>query len=91
MKESSTYQAILQEGIDEGQAKGQVQGALIEARRLLRLLGEDVYGRSDARITAAIERLDDLTRLEDLVKRVQNAGSWRELFRPRGGRRRQSP
>ena len=88
MKESSTYQAILQ----EGRVEGRVEGQILEARKLLRVLGEDAFGSPDDRIAARIERLDDLKRLEYLLKRVRSAGSWRELFRPptRGGRRRQS-
>jgi predicted transposase YdaD len=76
MRESSTYQAILQEGRDEGQ----VQGAITEARKVLRLLGDDAFGPPDDRIIALIERLKDLDRLEDLLKRIRTVGSWRELF-----------
>jgi hypothetical protein len=88
MRESSTYQAILEEG--------RTEGAVAEAKKLLRLLGDDAFGPPDARTAAAIERLDDLPRLEELLKRVRTAGSWRELFGPlasgrRGGRRRQAP
>lgn len=84
MKESSTYQAILEEG--------QAQGAIVEARKLLRLRGEEVFGPANARITAAIEQLNDLTQLEELFKRVSSVGNWQELFaeappRPRRGRR----
>jgi predicted transposase YdaD len=91
MKESSTYQAILA----EGRAEGEVQGAVAEAKKLLRLRGDDAFGPPDARTAASIERLNDLTRLEELFKRVPTAASWQELFgQPapgRRGRRRQSP
>jgi predicted transposase YdaD len=92
MKESSTYQAILEEGRTEGQA----QGAIAVARKLLRLRGEEVFGPADGRIIAAIERLNDLTQLEALFQRVRSVESWQELFgqpatRPRRGRRRSSP
>ena len=94
MKESTTYQAILEEGRTEGRAEGQSQGAIAEARKLLRLRGEESLGPADARITAAIERLNDLTQLDELFRRVRSVGSWQELFgqlatRPR--RRRPSP
>ncbi len=87
MKESATYQAILEEGRGEG--------AVAEARKLLRIRGEEVFGPADARISAALERLNDLTQLEELFKRVRSVGSWQELFGQsatgsRRGRRRPS-
>jgi predicted transposase YdaD len=87
MKESSTYQAILEEGRSEG--------AVAEAKKVLRLQGDDVFGAPDARIAAAIERLNNLTELEDLLRRVHSVASWQELLGPsvggsRKGRRRQS-
>jgi predicted transposase YdaD len=92
MKESSTYQAIL----EEGRTEGQLQGAIAEAKKVLRLQGEDAFGPLDARINALIERLNDLPQLEDLLRRIRTAGSWRELLGspatgPRRGRRRPSP
>jgi predicted transposase YdaD len=85
MKESSTYQAIL----EEGRAEGQVQGAILEARKFLRLRGEESFGPPTARITAVIERLNDLGQLEELFKRVRTVGNWQELFdQPAPGQRR---
>ncbi len=78
MKESTTYQAIL----EEGRTEGQTQGAVAETRKLLRLRGEEVFGPADGRSIAAIERLNDLTQLEELFKRVGSVGSWQEVFGP---------
>jgi predicted transposase YdaD len=72
MKESSTYQAILEEG--------RAEGHIAEARKVLRLQGEEAFGPPDARITASIERLNDLVRLEELLKRMRTATSWQELL-----------
>jgi hypothetical protein len=84
MKESSTYQLI----VEEGRATGLAEGALAEAKKLLRLLGDDAFGPPDARTAAAIERIDDLARLEEMLKRVRTAGSWQELLgQPASGRR----
>jgi hypothetical protein len=88
MKESPTYQAILEEG--------RTEGAVAEARKVLRLQGDEAFGPPDARTAAAIERQSDLAQLEGLLKRVRIAGSWQELLGPpapgrRGGRRRPSP
>jgi predicted transposase YdaD len=87
MKESTTYQAILDEGRGEG--------AIAEARKLLRLRGEEAFGPADTRIIVAIEQLNDLTQLEELFKRVSSMRSWQELFGqpangPRQRRRRSS-
>jgi hypothetical protein len=76
MKESSTYQAIL----EEGRVEGRTEGAIAEARKMLRLLGEDAFGPPDARTAASIEQLDDLPRLEELLVRLRTAGSWQELL-----------
>ena len=88
MKESSTYQAILEEGRTEGAVK--------EARKLLRVFGDGKFGPPDAQTAEAIEQTDDLARLEDLCQRLRTASSWQDLFGPpvagqRKARRRQSP
>jgi hypothetical protein len=84
MKESSTYQAIVEEGLLEGRRQGrlegQTEGAVAEARKVLRIQGDDAFGSPDAGTAALIERLDDLPRLEELLKRVRTAESWRGLL-----------
>ncbi|HEY7309741.1 MAG TPA: hypothetical protein VH643_10320 [Gemmataceae bacterium] len=80
MKESSTYQAILEEGRQEG--------AVAEAKKFLRIHGDVHFGPPDPQITAAIERINDPVQLEDLYRRAQTAKSWQELFgRPASGSR----
>src|SRR5438105_8701369 len=69
MKESSTYQAILAEGRTEGMTKG----AIIEARKLLRLFGDRSFGPPNSRTAAAIEQIEELTRLEELCNRLPSA------------------
>ena len=76
MKESSTYQAILQ----EGRAEGERLGAVAEARKLLRVFGDKQFGPPDARTARTIERIEDLPRLEELCARLQKAESWQELL-----------
>jgi predicted transposase YdaD len=90
MKESVTYQAILEEGKAEGMAKGRV----VEAKKLLRLQGESAFGSPDARTAARLERIDDLERLEALGVRLLKVRSWHELLElpaPRRGRRPPAP
>jgi predicted transposase YdaD len=92
MRESSTYQAILEEGREEGREEGELR----EARKLLRMIGDRRFGPPDARTAAAIERIEDLPQLEELCQRLGAAGSWQEVLGqrapgPRNKRRRQSP
>ena len=82
MRESSTYQAIL----EEGRTEGRTEGAVAEARKVLRSQGDDAFGPPDARTAAAIDRINDLGRLEDLLKRLRTAGSWKELLGRSTGR-----
>jgi predicted transposase YdaD len=85
MKESSTYQAILQ----EGEARGEARGAVRELRKTIRLVGDDAFGPPDAKTAAALDRIEDLARLEEMAKRLRTAGSWQELLNPpapNGGR-----
>ena len=87
MKESTTYQAILQEGRQEG--------ALAEARRMLLLAAQHHLGAPDAAAQAALERIQEVERLEELMTRVAGAASWQELLAPsprrrNGGQRRRS-
>ncbi len=88
MKESSTYQAILEEGRTEGRTEGIAEGAVAEAKKLLRLVAEQAFGPPDAATAALLERIDDLTRLEHLHQRLRTADSWADLLgRPASGRR----
>lgn len=96
MRESSTYQAILEEGRQLGLQKGRSEGAVAETKKLLRQWGEDAFGIPDVQTATAIERLNDLPRLEELLRRVHSVTSWQELLGPsvggsRKGQRRRSP
>ena len=92
MKESSTYQVILEEGRAEGEQRGMTKGAVAEAKKLLRVMGDDAFGPPDEQTVRIIEKLNDLARLEDLAKRLRTAANWQELLavptpRPRTRRR----
>ena len=80
MEESATYQAIVRRGREAG------------IRRVLVLQGEAKFGPIDLTTLAALEAIDDITRLEDLALRIGSATSWQELLpspppRRRRGRR----
>ena len=78
MKESTTYQAILREGRNEGLIEGRVG----EAQRLLLRLGEIRFGPPEEATRAAIEAIRDLDRLERMSDRVLDVtiGEWDELL-----------
>jgi predicted transposase YdaD len=75
MEQSATYQAIVRRGRAE------------EARRMLLLQGEAKFGPPDDATRAALERTEDVARLEDLGVRLMSSSSWEELL-PRPPRRR---
>jgi uncharacterized protein HemY len=72
MKESATYQAIVQEGLAEG--------AVQEARKLLLRLGSKQFGSPSARMQAALTKITDLGRLETLIERLGTVESWHALM-----------
>ncbi len=96
MQESTTYQAILEEGRRkgelEGRRKGKLEGELegrrkgeLEGRRegekqTLLLLGRTKFGPPSVAVRAYIESLDSQDRLNALVERLLLATSWDELI-----------
>ena len=71
MRESSTYQAILDEG------------RLEEAQAIVLRQGRKRFGPPDARTSAAIESITDLERIEQLSERLLDVSSWDELLATR--------
>ena len=74
MKESVTYQAILEEGEEKG--------ALAKARKFVLRLGGSRFGPPEARVTAALEAITDVERLEELGERLLKVATWQELLPP---------
>jgi predicted transposase YdaD len=72
MRDSSTYQLIL----DEGRAEGRTE----EARRMLVLFGAARLGPPDARVLAALEAIADPEQLEQLGQRLLTVANWGELL-----------
>jgi predicted transposase YdaD len=81
MKESTTYQAILEEGRAEGRAEGEARGAVHEARKLLFLQARERFGPPSVELGQALLAINDLQRLEELGVRLLRAASWEELLR----------
>jgi predicted transposase YdaD len=78
MQNSTTYQAILREGRNEGL----IEGRLTEGRRLLIRQGTKRFGKPDAAILAAIEAIGEIERLEALGERLLDSGvsDWSSLL-----------
>jgi hypothetical protein len=77
IEESSVIQGWLSDGRAKGQAEGKAWG-LASARRLLRKFGTTVLGPPSPKAVEAIDRLDDLDRIEVLCDRLPSAASWEE-------------
>jgi hypothetical protein len=76
MKESVTYQAIL----EEGRVEGLVEGELREARRILLRVGAKRLGEPAEVVSARIQAVESREELETLIERVAEVESWGELF-----------
>ncbi|HBH50861.1 MAG TPA: hypothetical protein DDY91_03105 [Planctomycetaceae bacterium] len=84
MKESVTYQAILEEGREEVRQKafeeGYQEGRAEEARRILLLLGAALFGKPSVKVRRATAGITDLELLESLLLRVIQVSSWTDLL-----------
>jgi predicted transposase YdaD len=78
MQESTTYQAILREGRNEGLIEGRIAG---EQQVLIRQ-GTKKFGTPDAATLADIEAIRDIERLEALCERILDADvrDWNSLL-----------
>jgi predicted transposase YdaD len=88
MKESVTYQAILEEGEAKGRAKGLVQGKAEEARRMLVLFAREKLGQPSAKVKTALDAVADVSHLEELAQQVSHVTTWEELLGVPAPRRR---
>jgi len=76
MRESDTYQAILDEGREEGREEGRVD----ELHRTLLRQGRRRFGEPDEETRQAILDIQELGRLEDLSERLLDVFTWDELL-----------
>jgi predicted transposase YdaD len=72
MRESTTYQFILDEGRAEGRAEG--------VRNTLLRQGHKRFGPADAATQEALARITDLGRLERMSERLLDVATWEELL-----------
>jgi predicted transposase YdaD len=72
MRESVTYQMIVEEGIERGEVSGM--------RRLIVDLGTEKFGPPDALTIARLDRVASLERLRQLGRAILHADSWDDLL-----------
>ena len=76
MQEPMAFDAVMDEGMARGEARGIIRGKI---STLLRL-GRTRFGDIDAVAEAALTSINDLDRLERLDDAILTANSWRELL-----------
>jgi predicted transposase YdaD len=81
MKDSVTYQEIVEEGVAKGIVRGRQEGAVSAFREALLVVGRDHLGKAPgARVKAAVEAIDDLEELKRLTVRALHVSTWEELL-----------
>ena len=95
MKESVTYQAILEEGREkgfregiregrkEGREEGLEEGRAEEARRILLVQGTKRFGTPSPKVGRTITQISDGRLIETLILRILDVESWTELLADR--------
>jgi hypothetical protein len=78
LEDSSVYQAILA----KGETKGEAQGLIKEARKLLFRFGQKRFGPPNEMVESTLNNISDLSRLEELHERLLEVSSWQELLAP---------
>lgn len=83
MRESTTYQEIL----EEGRREGQQEGALRELRQAVRIVGEDLWGTLNVRQSRLLDNVTEAASLRALLVRAYHCHSWEELLQDLGASR----
>ena len=81
MKESVTYQMILEEGEAKGKAEGKAEGNAEGERNVVIRLASKKFGPPDANALFMLHAITDLDRIELLADRILEAASWDDLLR----------
>ncbi len=76
MKESVTYQAI----VEEGEAKGKAEGKVEARQEVLLQLGRRQFGMPDPSSETALRGITDPDHLTRLIDALLDVSSWEELL-----------
>jgi hypothetical protein len=77
---SSTYQAVLKEGMLKGIEEGLQEGKMEKSHELLLRLGRKRLGEPSVEMLATLESINDVVMLDQLIERVWEVESWSELL-----------
>ncbi len=80
MKDSLTYQLIIEEGKAAGEAIGEAIGEAKGERNLILLQGGKRFGEPSAATLATLQSLTNPAELERLALRLLEVESWSELL-----------
>jgi predicted transposase YdaD len=80
MRESDTYQAILDEGREEGFVKGRKEGFIEGIQRALLHQGRKRFGEPDDATRRALLVITDLDRLDRLTDRLLEVPTWQKFL-----------
>jgi predicted transposase YdaD len=80
MRDSLTYQAIVEEGVERGLVQGRAEGRVEMLREMLLRQGEDRFGPVSEPARALLVALDDPDHLQALSIRILHVASWDELL-----------
>jgi predicted transposase YdaD len=76
MRDSSTYQGILDEGRAEGMDRGRVQ----EARAIILRLGRKRFQPPTEAVESTLQAISDIERLDRIIDRLDDAADWQDLL-----------
>ena len=80
MKESETYQIILEEGEARGEARGEFRGELRATLNSLIRIGTRKFGPPSSQTLGALSQVADVHRLERLIDSVLDVAGWEALL-----------
>lgn len=80
MKDSDTYQAILEEGVQKGREEGRGEGEHSEAVKILLRLGKKKWGDPPSTFEDSLASISDLTQIEHFIDRIEECSGWEDLL-----------
>jgi predicted transposase YdaD len=84
LRDSSTYQLIIEEGVAKGllkgRAEGKAEGKAEGLRTMLLQIGKRRFGSVTTEVQDALNAIDDVSRLHRMGECVLDVATWQELL-----------